>query len=87
MAALRAALHKHVGEPMRQTRTVCPGAVTGRRNSAIEGDSKGWPEPAHARLPAGDRFCGAPVARITMIGWRLLTCLAVNRATHPLLPT
>ncbi len=68
MAALRAALHKHVGEPMRQTRTVCPGAVTGTRNSAIEGDGKGWPEPAHARLPAGDRFCGAPVARITMIG-------------------
>jgi hypothetical protein len=37
MAALRAALHKHLGEPMRQTRTVtvCPGAVTGTRNSAI----------------------------------------------------
>jgi hypothetical protein len=38
------------------------------RNSAIEGDGTGWPAPAHARLPAGDRFCGAPVARITMIG-------------------
>ena len=67
MAALRAALHKHVGEPMRQTRTVCPGAVTGTRRSAIQGDGKGWPEPAHARLSAEDRFCGAAVARITMI--------------------
>jgi hypothetical protein len=27
MAALRAALHKHVGEAMRQTRTICSGAV------------------------------------------------------------
>lgn len=61
------ALHKHVGEPMRQTRTVCPGAVTGTRSSAIQGDGKGWSEPAHARLSAEDRFCGAPVARITMI--------------------
>ncbi len=67
MAALRAVLHKHVGEPMRQTRTVCPGAVTGTRRSAIQGDGKGWPEPAHARLSAEDRFCGAAVARITMI--------------------
>ena len=50
-----------------QTRTVCPGAVTGTRRSAIQGDGKGWPEPAHARLSAEDRFCGAAVARITMI--------------------
>ena len=41
--------------------------VTGARSSALQGDGKGWPEPAHARLFAGDRFCGAPVARITMI--------------------
>jgi len=27
MAALRAALHKQDGEPMRLTRTVCPGAL------------------------------------------------------------
>ena len=67
MAALRAALHKHVGESMRQTRTVCPGAVTGTRRSAIQGDGKGWPEPAHARLSVQDRFCGAAVARITVI--------------------
>ncbi len=67
MAALRAALHKHVGESMRQTRTVCPGAVTGTRRSAIQGDGKGWPEPAHARLSAEHRSCGAAVARITMI--------------------
>ena len=67
MAALRAALHKHVGESIRQTRTVCPGAVTGTRRSAIQGDGKGWPEPAHARLSAEDRSCGAAVARITMI--------------------
>ena len=40
MAALRAALHKHAGEPMRQTRTVCPGAVTGTRRSAIQGMAK-----------------------------------------------
>ena len=26
-----------------------------------------WPESAHARLSAEDRFCGAPVARITVI--------------------
>jgi hypothetical protein len=67
MAALRAALHKHVGESMRQTRTVCPGAVTGTRRSAIQGDGKGWPEPAQARLSAEDRFCGVSVARITGI--------------------
>ena len=28
MAALRAALHKQDGEPMRLTRTVCPGALS-----------------------------------------------------------
>ena len=78
MAALRAALHKHVGESMRQTRTVCPGAVTGTRRSTIQGDGKGWPEPAHARLSAEDRFCGAAVARITMIRRRLVTCLAAS---------
>jgi len=44
-----------------------PGAVTGTRRSAIQGDGKGWPKPAHARLSAEDRFCGAAVARITMI--------------------
>jgi len=44
-----------------------PGAVTGTRRSAIQGDGKGWPEPAHARPSAEDRFCGAAVARITMI--------------------
>ncbi len=48
-------------------RTVCPGAVTGTRRSANQGDGKGWPEPAHARLSAEDRFCGAAVARIIMI--------------------
>jgi hypothetical protein len=68
MAALRAALHKQDGEPMRLTRTVCPRrAVTGTRSSAIQGDVKGWPEPAHSRLSVEDRFCGAPVARITVI--------------------
>jgi hypothetical protein len=67
MAALRAALYKYVGEPMRQTRTICPGAVIGTRRSAIHGDGKGSPEPAHARLSAEDRFCGTAVARITMI--------------------
>jgi hypothetical protein len=40
MAALRAALRKQVGEPMWQTRTVCPGAVTGTGSSAIQGDGK-----------------------------------------------
>jgi hypothetical protein len=60
-------LHMHAGEPMRQTRTVCRGAVTGTRSSAIQGDGKGWPEPARARLSADDRFCGAPVTRITRI--------------------
>jgi hypothetical protein len=67
MATLRAAVHKHVGEPMRQTLTVCPAAVTGTRSTAIQGDGKGWPEPADARLSAEDRFCGASVARIAMI--------------------
>jgi hypothetical protein len=42
--------------------------VTGARSSAIQGDGcKGWPEPAHSRLSVEDRFCGAPVARITVI--------------------
>ena len=67
MAALRAALHKQDGEPMRLNRTVCPGAVTGTRSSAIQGYGKDWPEPAHSRLSAEDRVCGAPVARITVI--------------------
>ena len=67
MAALRAASHKHAGEPMRQTRTPRPGPVTGTRSSAIQGDGQGWPEPAQARLSADDRFCGALVARITRI--------------------
>jgi hypothetical protein len=40
---------------------------TGTRSSAIQGDGKGWPEPAHSRLSVEDRFCGAPVARITVI--------------------
>ena len=40
MAALRAASHKHAGEPMRQTRTVCPGPVTGTRSSAIQAMAK-----------------------------------------------
>jgi hypothetical protein len=67
MAVLRAALHKQDGEPMRLTRTVCPGAVTDTRSSAIQGYGKGWPEPAHSRLSMVDRVCGAPVARITVI--------------------
>jgi hypothetical protein len=32
-----------------------------------QGDRKGWPEPAHSRLSVEDRFCGASVARITVI--------------------
>jgi hypothetical protein len=44
-----------------------PRRFTDTRSSAIQGDGKGWPEPAHARLSAGYRFCGGPVARITMI--------------------
>ena len=42
-------------------------AVTGMRSSAIQGDGKRWPEPAHSRMSVEDRFCGAPVARITVI--------------------
>jgi hypothetical protein len=34
MAALRAALHKEVGEPMRLTGTVCPGALSPARIAA-----------------------------------------------------
>jgi hypothetical protein len=37
------------------------------RSSAIQGDGKGWPEPAHSQLSVEERFCGAPVARITVI--------------------
>ena len=40
MAALRAASHMRAGEPMRQTRTVCPGPVTGTRSSAIQAMAK-----------------------------------------------
>src|SRR5690348_16322527 len=46
---------------------VCPGAVIGTGRSAIPGDGKGPPEPAHARLSAEERYSGAAVARITMI--------------------
>jgi hypothetical protein len=67
MAELRAALLEHVGQPMPQTGTVCPGAVTGTPDSAIQGDGKGRPEPAHTRLPAEGRSCRAPVERITVI--------------------
>jgi hypothetical protein len=42
-------------------------AVTGTRNSAIQGDGNSGPEPAYSRLSVVDRFCGAPVARITVI--------------------
>jgi hypothetical protein len=42
-------------------------AVTGTRSSTIQGDGKGWPKPAHSRLSVEDSFCGAPVARITVI--------------------
>jgi hypothetical protein len=42
MAALRAALHKQDGEPMRLTRTVCPGAVSPARGAVqSRGDGKG----------------------------------------------
>ncbi len=42
-------------------------AVTGTRNSAIQGDGNSGPEPAYSRLSVVDLFCGAPVARITVI--------------------
>jgi len=42
-------------------------ALTGTRSSAIQGDGKSGPQPASSRLSGEDRFCGAPVARITMI--------------------
>jgi short subunit dehydrogenase len=41
--------------------------VARHHSSAIQGDGQGWPEPAQARLSADDRFCGAPVTRITRI--------------------
>ncbi len=41
--------------------------VTGTRSSAIQGDGKDWPEPAHSRLSVEDRFGGAPDHRITVI--------------------
>ena len=34
MAAFRAALHKQDGEPMRLTRTVCPGGLSQARAAA-----------------------------------------------------
>ena len=68
MAALRAALHKQDGEPMRLTRTVCPGALSPARVAAqSRATAKGWPESGHSRLSVVDRFCCAPVARITVI--------------------
>jgi hypothetical protein len=36
-------------------------------SNAIQGDGKSGPQPAHSRLSMEDRFCGAPVARITRI--------------------
>jgi hypothetical protein len=56
------------------------GALTGTRSNAIQGDGKGGPPPAHSRLSMVDRVCGAPVARITRIRRRLLTCLAASLA-------
>jgi len=46
-----------------------PSAISriGTGRSAIQGDAKGSPEPAHARLSAEDRYSDAAVARITMI--------------------
>src|ERR1700751_1825972 len=32
------------------------GRWTGTSSSAIQGDSKGWPEPAHLRVSVEDRF-------------------------------
>jgi hypothetical protein len=43
------------------------GAVTGTRNSAIQGDGKSGPESAYSLLSVVDRLCGAPVARVTVI--------------------
>jgi hypothetical protein len=43
------------------------GSGGSRPSSCWPGDGKGWPEPAQARLSAEDRFCSAPVARITRI--------------------
>jgi hypothetical protein len=43
-----------------------PADAIGARGRS-QGDGKSWPEPAHARPSAGDRFCGAPVVRITRI--------------------
>jgi len=42
-------------------------SVTGTRSSAIQGDGKGWPEPARSGVSVEDQFCGTPVARITVI--------------------
>jgi hypothetical protein len=50
-----------------QGKFVSRRAVAGTRNSAIQGDGNSGPEPAYARLSVVDRFCGAPVARITVI--------------------
>jgi hypothetical protein len=41
--------------------------IASRLARPIRGDGKGWPELAQARPSAGDRVCGALVARITMI--------------------
>jgi hypothetical protein len=42
-------------------------SVSATRSSAIQGDGKSGPQPAHSRLSVVDRVCGAPVARITRI--------------------
>ena len=56
--------------------------VTGTR-SAIQGDGKGWPDPAHPQQSVEDRFSGVPVGRITVIRRRLLTCLAATLSVDP----
>ena len=53
------------GHPV--TNTCGLAGVTGTRSSAIGGDGKDWPEPAHSRLSVEDRFGGAPDHRVTVI--------------------
>jgi nicotinamidase-related amidase len=63
----RSSMNAFEDDAFREAVKVTGRAVTGTRSSAIQGDGRGWPEPAHSRLSVEDRFCGAPVARITVI--------------------
>jgi hypothetical protein len=67
MDALRAASFKQDGEPMRLTRTVCPGALSPARVAAQSRATAKAGRNQHIHGVRRRSVRGAPVARITVI--------------------